>query len=142
MSHPSPIATEPTVAVLDGIREVFAARSENVAAVYLFGSVARGDDRADSDVDVGVLFVDPPPRTLDGIPMELEAALRARLGRPVDLLVLDRADLDLAHRVRLEGILVLEPRPERRVLWEVDSRRRFLDLQPHLRRYRYPEIVR
>jgi predicted nucleotidyltransferase len=30
---------------------VFAARNEDVAAVYMFGSVARGEGGADSDVD-------------------------------------------------------------------------------------------
>lgn len=38
------------------IAHVFAARSEDAAAVYLFGSVARGEGRADSDVDVAVLY--------------------------------------------------------------------------------------
>jgi len=34
---------------------VFAARNENATAVYLFGSIARGEGRPNSDVDVAVL---------------------------------------------------------------------------------------
>ena len=37
------------------IAHVFAARNDDAAAVYLFGSVARGEDRPDSDVDVAAI---------------------------------------------------------------------------------------
>ena len=36
-----------------------------VVAAYLFGSVARGVDRPDSDIDVAVLFDESPALTLD-----------------------------------------------------------------------------
>lgn len=42
-------------AVIDSLRGYFAGRRDVVAA-YLFGSVARDEARADSDVDVAVLL--------------------------------------------------------------------------------------
>ncbi|HLX06943.1 MAG TPA: nucleotidyltransferase domain-containing protein, partial [Thermoanaerobaculia bacterium] len=51
------------------LRAFFAARAEaeGLAAAYLFGSVARGTSRPESDVDVGVLFSAIPPAGLDGL---------------------------------------------------------------------------
>lgn len=53
-----------------------------VAAVILFGSVARGDATADSDVDLAVLASSEWEGRSD-----LEDAVRARLGNPCDVLV-------------------------------------------------------
>src|SRR5947208_2323631 len=49
--------------VVDALRRYFAGNSEIVAA-YLFGSVARGEGRASSDVDVGVVLARGAPRAL------------------------------------------------------------------------------
>ena len=45
--------------VVRALEQWFAADAHGAAAVYLFGSVARDTARADSDVDVGVLFEKP-----------------------------------------------------------------------------------
>ena len=58
----------------------------NVALAALYGSVARGDDRRDSDLDVLVGF-----RTdHDGAPALLARRLEGVLGRPVDVARLSR----------------------------------------------------
>lgn len=67
----------------------------------LFGSVARGEEREDSDVDVGVIPLDPE------IDLHAELALQAELERvahrSVDLVRLDRASTLLRFRVAREG---------------------------------------
>lgn len=45
--------------VLKRIVESLPARDENVVAIVLFGSVARGDFRPDSDIDLLILTKDP-----------------------------------------------------------------------------------
>lgn len=45
--------------VLDGVRRAARAMPEAVRAVWLYGSVARGDDVATSDVDVAVVVASP-----------------------------------------------------------------------------------
>ncbi len=50
--------------------------------VRLFGSVARGDDRPDSDVD---LLVDVGPTTSSWFPAGLILDLEQVLGRPVEI---------------------------------------------------------
>jgi uncharacterized protein len=55
----------------------------------LFGSFARGEARPDSDVD---LLVELDRRTFDRY-MDLKLRLEQLLGRPVDLVLADRADI-------------------------------------------------
>jgi predicted nucleotidyltransferase len=107
-----------------------------IAAVYLFGSVAKGTSHAASDVDIGVLYQAPPPRTLLGQPFSEEAELAERFARPVQLIVMNQAPADLVHRILRDGILVLEPDKSRRIAFEVRSRNEYFDLLPMQREYR------
>lgn len=120
------------------ILRFFEAKDEDLVAVYLFGTAARGVLRDESDVDVAVLFAEDPPRTLRGLHLGWAQDLSESLGRPVDLVILNFADADLAHHVR-GGRLVLDHDPAARVAWEVASMNRYFDLLPYLRLCRYPE---
>ena len=73
----------------------FEADAHGAIAVYLFGSVARGDATAASDVDVAVLFDQAPEPALDGAVLTLEGEIERHLGRPVDLVSLNGAPADL-----------------------------------------------
>ena len=107
-----------------------------MVTAYLFGSVARDAAGPRSDVDVAVLLADDPPRTLAGLRFDLEDDLREDLRLPVQLVVLNRASVDLVHRVLRDGKLVLDRDPSRRIAFEVRARREYFDLLPILRRYR------
>ena len=111
-----------------------------IVAVYLFGSVARGTDRPSSDVDVAVLFEQPPPARLDGPRLELEGELERVLGRRVDLVVLNQAPADLRVRVLRDGHLLLERDRSRRIAFEVRTRNEAFDLAPMLAAYRAPRM--
>ncbi|HVF61497.1 MAG TPA: nucleotidyltransferase domain-containing protein [Thermoanaerobaculia bacterium] len=119
--------------------EFFAASplaAEGIVTAYLFGSVARGEAGAASDVDVAVLPAAGPPPGLAGLYLRLQGELERHLGLPVQVTVLDGAPVDLIHRVLRDGRLLLERNPSRRIAFEVKARREFFDLQPILRRYR------
>lgn len=118
------------------LRRFFAEHPGDAAAVYLFGSVARGTAREGSDVDLGVLLEEEPPRTLRGLKLDLEADLESLLNVPVQLVVLNRAPPDLVHRVLRDGKLVLDRDRSKRIRFEVKARNEYFDLQPILRRYR------
>lgn len=111
-------------------------REYDVAALYLFGSQARGTAGSTSDIDLGVLFDTPPPRTIDAYPVDLIDALASVFGKHVDVVVLDHASPDLVHRVLRDGQLLVNRNPSRRVAFEVRKRNEFFDIQPFLRRYR------
>jgi predicted nucleotidyltransferase len=117
------------------VRALLAGRP-GVVAVYLFGSQARGTASPASDVDVAILYTEPPPRSLDGLPLDIEADLERRLGLPVQVVVLNHAPVDLVHRVLRDGQLLLEQDRSRRIRFEVKARNEFFDLQPILARYR------
>ena len=60
--------------------------SQRRCVVYLYGSTARGETHASSDLDIAVLYVEEPPPTLDGLGLELASALERYMGQPVGVL--------------------------------------------------------
>lgn len=121
--------------MLATVEAYFASRSDVVAA-WVFGSVARGTARASSDVDVAVLFREAPPPTLDAGPLAVEGDLERALGRTVQVVSLEQAPADLAHRVLRDGVLVAEHDRSARIRFEVRARNEFFDLEPIRRLYR------
>ncbi len=103
-----------------------------VAAAWVFGSVARGEARDDSDLDVAVLMRDPHMNALTHRRelSDLAARLESAAKQPVDLVVLGIHDPIIAHRVLSEGILVHDRDRERRVDFTSDVLARYLDWAP------------
>jgi predicted nucleotidyltransferase len=107
-----------------------------IVAVYLFGSYARGTARADSDVDLGLLYSAPPASTLLAQPFLIEAQLAEQLGRPVQCVVMNTAPADLVHRIFIGQVLLVDSNPAFRIRFEVEARNRYFDLKPIVDRYR------
>jgi predicted nucleotidyltransferase len=126
-------------AIETSLEAFFQEDPRGAVAVYLFGSVARGEAGPDSDVDVGILFATDPPATLDAPQFAIEAQLERLLDRPVQVVALNRASADLVHRVLRDGRLVLERDRSARIRFEVRSRNEYFDIAPIRRLYRrYP----
>ncbi|MBA2665440.1 MAG: nucleotidyltransferase domain-containing protein [Trueperaceae bacterium] len=90
---------------LERLRDVFA-RYEEVAGVWLFGSHARGTERARSDVD---LAIDPADRTGTGARSRKLDMLTDLVGagfEDVDLVVLDSVDPVLRFEAIGPNVLV------------------------------------
>ncbi len=106
-----------------------------VAAVYLFGSRARGSHRPRSDVDLAVVLgasLSAADRWRKRL--ELIGEANRELGTDaVDLVVLEEAPAVVAHRVLRDGRLFAERDPARRVAVAEQALRRYLD-QAALRR--------
>jgi uncharacterized protein len=117
------------------LRAFFAERAEGLAAVYLFGSVARGSVTPASDVDIGVLPTHPD-RFSEQDRLDLEDALEHVLGREAQVVLIDRVPVDLVHRVLRDGVLLSEPDRAGRIAFEVRARNEYFDLLPFLDRYR------
>ena len=118
------------------LRDFFEADPHDAVAVYLFGSVARGEATASSDVDVAVLYAADPPLTYEGLPLALEGELERLLGRTTQVVALNHAPADLRIRVLRDGVLVLDRAPSTRVRFEVQTRNEWFDLERVLREYR------
>lgn len=111
--------------------EVF--EREPVLFAYLFGSVATGRARADSDVDVAV-YLDPatPPEEYLNLSLRLAAALSdaSDVGR-IEVLVLNDAPLDIqGHAVTERTILYSRDEPTR-IEYESLTLRQYWDWRIH-----------
>ena len=108
------------------------ARRPEIQAAYVFGSVASGRARADSDVDVAVLIDRrvPPGRILK-YRLKLMADLGTALHRSdVEVVILNEASPLLAHRVLSQGTLVFERSASARVRFQTKTAGLYLDLIP------------
>ncbi len=75
----------------------------------MFGSAARGAERADSDVDVGIIPADADVSLADEL--RLQAALSAACGAEVDLVRLDRASTLLRWQAARDGVAIVAHPP-------------------------------
>jgi uncharacterized protein len=83
-------------------RMVLAALGEHDAAVWLFGSCARGESRQHSDIDIAILPRDELPRGFFSV---LRADIEeSKIPYDVDLVDLRHADTAVVGAVRREGI--------------------------------------
>lgn len=113
------------------------ARRPEIQAAYIFGSVAQGRARRDSDIDIAVLLGRriPDARAL-GYRLGLAAALGAALRRnDVQVLMLNDAPPLLAHRVLSRGALVFERSRAARVRFQVRTASRYADMVPAMEQY-------
>jgi predicted nucleotidyltransferase len=117
---------------IDAIRRVVGSRAD-VRLAYVFGSAARGEARASSDVDIAVLFESrPEPGDVERLATDLEAAA----GRSVDLVVLNTAPPLLAHEIIKTGRCLVSSSEGERVRFATRAASRYLDTA-HLRRVQH-----
>src|SRR5438132_4872778 len=110
-------------ASVEGAVARFLRSRPEVQAAYIFGSVATGRARRDSDIDVGVLVSDKVMRR-DPFQyrLELMTDLMSILKRDdVDLILLNEAPPLLAHRVLKNGKLIFERSTSARVVMRLMS---------------------
>jgi hypothetical protein len=106
----------------------------DVLDAYLFGSRARGDAAAHSDVDVAV-YVDErrSPAAPFGVAADIASVLMSALGESrVDVVVLNHAPPLLYHRVVRDGIRVLARDVAAATTREGRALSRFCDYVPQL----------
>jgi predicted nucleotidyltransferase len=97
-------------------RVTAALRAAGACFALVFGSTARGQTHAQSDLDVAAWWPSNPPNAWE---VDLPAG--------VDLVVLHRLPLELAGRIALEGVVLFDDDPPARVHWVADTRKIWLD---------------
>ncbi len=110
------------------VRQVLSGAAAKFA--YLFGSRASGTAQADSDADVAIM----PSGELGLLERaRLESRIAHALGVvDVDLVLLDRATLELRGHVVQTGRLIYSADEPARVAFEVRTRSEYLDFLPAL----------
>jgi len=117
---------------IDSIRRALESRTD-VRLAYVFGSTARGEARASSDVDVAVLFETlPEAGDLD----RLATDLQTETGRRIDLVVLNTAPPRLANEIVKTGRRLTCRSEADRVRFETHATARYLDTA-HMRRVQH-----
>ena len=103
-----------------------------VMAGYIFGSVASGRARPDSDIDVGVLVdASVQSKNLLKYRLGLMADLGSALGRSdIDVVVMNEAPPALAQNIIGNGKLVFERSRSARVAFQVRALNVFMDTEP------------
>ncbi|MBI1851051.1 MAG: nucleotidyltransferase domain-containing protein [Planctomycetes bacterium] len=106
-------------------------RDSGVRLAYLFGSVAKGTERLDSDLDVAVLLDDRIPRDRYGdVLVQLTTDLIGLTHtNDVDVVILNEAPPLLAFNVLSTGRVFLGEHDDR-VDFEFDAIRRYIDTRP------------
>ena len=117
--------------VSEAVTHVFASRPE-VQAAYIFGSVASGRARPNSDVDIGVLV---HPKVMGRNTLKYRLDLIADLGSAlkrsdVDVVLINQAPPALAHNIVTKGVLVFERSRSARIALQTRTLNVFMDTEP------------
>lgn len=134
---PQPPGRAPTLAATSRAVARCVSKHPDIQAAYIFGSVAQGRARPDSDIDIAVLLGRrlPDSRALH-YRLRLAGELGAALHRgDVQLVILNDAPPLLAHRVLSRGALVFERSRAARVRFHVQTASRYADMVPTMERY-------
>lgn len=94
----------------------------------LFGSMAKGTDRPESDVDIGIFPEDPGLSLHDELSLQTE--LSRSCGRDVDLVRLDRAPTLVKWQIVRHGRVLLDSVPFAAQRFIADSVAEYLDFAP------------
>ena len=117
------------------IRSVLKGREE-VSVAYLYGSIARGDARKDSDVDIGIFLkedYEPDPLYPARLARKIEGNMTS--GREVDVRVLNGASVVFLHQVLKYGEKVYVGDETVRIEFEARVTDQYLDFKPFLEEY-------
>ena len=109
---------------------------EEIIAVYLHGSLAGGDQRNDSDIDIALLLKgDFEPDALYPARVAEEIARKCHLPREIDVRVLNDMPLTFVHQVLKNGVLIHSRDDRKRVEFETCAYDIYLDYKPYFDRF-------
>jgi predicted nucleotidyltransferase len=135
--------------ITDQLKEYFyntAGELTGIRCIWLFGSLARGTVRKDSDMDIAFL-VDEKQYEKDpflAVSPAYMAAMRAgiRFDRQTDVTILNSSSLEIAYEVVTEGVCVYAGDQEERFEYETRIRGMYLDFKPFLMQLRRKRLHR
>ena len=119
---------------MDIIAKVFENRPD-VEFAYLFGSVAMGTERMESDMDIAVYLNDQLfEEQMGQYRLELIDLLEETTGRKIDLVILNTASLKLIHQVLMYGKIIYVENEEKEKAFAWKKRKEYLDFKYYIDR--------
>lgn len=122
----------------EGLKKVveYLSREGPVIAVYLFGSMAKGNATEKSDIDLGILLKEDFDFLADfDYKLRLMGKLRDITGKTVDIVFINRADPILQYQIRKYGKVIFESDRTKRIEYEVRARKNYFDFLPMHKKY-------
>lgn len=110
------------------IREVVDIHPEVVAA-YLYGSYAKGMETGESDIDVALLLSEHFNQSAL-YPFKIASEMEKKLKRKVDVRILNDAPPSFLNQVFKYGKVVYSRDEKKRVSFEAQAMRAYLDIKP------------
>lgn len=100
-------------------------KEQAIMAAYLFGSYAEERQKISSDLDVALLLNE---KEMDSFPLlSFISNLERKVGLNADVVILNNAGEILKFEIRRHGLLVFERTRERRIQFEMKSRKYYED---------------
>ena len=108
-----------------------------IEAAYLFGSVAHGQARASSDVDIAIrLMPDSTARLSFDLRLNLMAELERYFSRPVDIVILNNASLKMIRQVLSRGKLLYARDKGAERLYAIQKQKAYFDFKYYIEKDR------
>jgi len=124
---------EGRVGIEDAIRTTLQ-KEDDILFAYLYGSVARGMERAESDIDIGIFLADPQKKGRY-YPEQLAVRIENTVDREVDVRVLNDRNPTFLHQVLAYGTLLFSRDERRRIQFEGEVYDRYLDISYYMKQY-------
>ncbi|OGG15650.1 hypothetical protein A3D77_01320 [Candidatus Gottesmanbacteria bacterium RIFCSPHIGHO2_02_FULL_39_11] len=115
------------------IKQYFSNKPE-IAAAYLYGSYARGEQKEDSDIDIAILLNSSVKNTFD-IQIQHQNNIEKLLKKKVEVQAINSSRVDFSYRVISEGIIIHGYNNPFRVDFEVKTMQNYFDLMPFFKEY-------
>lgn len=116
---------------IERIKKYFRGRDE-ISALYLFGSLGKGRETQESDVDVAVLVNDARKgrKNYERLKREYYDASPTFSSRPVDIVILNTAPPFLKHQILKTGKILFDRNRKLRVRFTTTAIMEYLDFKP------------
>lgn len=119
-----------------GIKEYCTTHRDEIAAVYLYGSMAEGVADVLSDIDLAVLLHEPLKRDAFDIECDATTAFQKLFEREVDVRALTgKTSLPFLEEVLRDHILIAASDDDARAEFESRTIQRIIDFRPALTQY-------
>ncbi len=133
--------------IQDQLKEYFhkiAGELTGIRCIWLFGSLAQGNARRDSDMDIAFL-ADEKQYEKDpflAVTPAYMAAMRAgmQFDRQTDVTILNASSLEMAYEVVTEGVCVYAQDQDERFEYEARIRGMYFDFKPFLMQLRQKRL--